>query len=190
MIRYAASAGSPCFISCLPGSNPTRSLIKASNLSFAGSISAKIGTRRSNSNSCFRLISSLPSSSRCPFACSFGGYQQRHQRPVTFELDWGALFLQLSVAQNDDPVEISGEARPMQYPDNASPREFFPQPFGHPRLRQPVERRGRFVEDQKIGAFEHRPGDPRLLPLGERQARSSGTDVVIEPDINHGFPER
>src|SRR6266436_4598397 len=143
MIRYAASAGSPCCIKRLPGSKPTRSLMNASSFSLEGSISAKIGTRRSNSNSCLRLIAFLPSFWRCLSACSFGGHKQGHQRPVALKLDRRALLLQLAVAEYDDPVEISGEARPMQYPNDAPPREFLAEAPGHPRLRLPVEGRSR-----------------------------------------------
>src|SRR6201981_4010151 len=147
MIRYAASAGSPCCISRLPGSKPTRSLMNASSFSFAGSISEKIGTRRSNSNSCLRLIAFLPSFWLCSSACSFGGHKQGHQRPVALKLHRRALLLQLAVAEYDDLGEISGEARPMPDPNDPPPREFLAEAPGHPRLRLPVEGRGRLVED-------------------------------------------
>src|SRR6516162_9847791 len=147
MIRYAASAGSPWRISSLPGSKPTRSLMNASNFSLAGSISAKIGTRRSNSNSCFRLISFLPSFeySLRPLVCSFRRHQQGHQRPVAVELGRGALLLQLAIAENENAIEVLGEVGSMQHPNDASARELVLQPLCHSRLRLPVERRGRLV---------------------------------------------
>src|SRR6266446_1602240 len=190
MIRYAASAGSPCCIKRLPGSKPTRSLMNASSFSLAGSISAKIGTRRSNSNSCLRLIAFLPSFWRCLSACSFGGHKQGHQRPVALKLDRRALLLQLAVAEHNDPVEIAGEARPMQYPNDPAACKLLTQPAHHSRLRLPIERRGRLVENQKVGALDHCASDPGLLPIGERQPRAAGTDIVVEPDIDDGLPKR
>src|SRR5215472_12950106 len=165
MIRYAASAGSPCCTSSLPGSKPTRSLMKANSFSLEGSISAKIGTRRSSSNSCFRLISFLPSFeySLRPFVCSFRRHQQGHQRPVAVELGRGALLLQLAIAENENAIEVLGEVGSMQHPNDASTRELVLQSLGHSRLPLPVERRGRLVEDQEIGTLEHLAGYPRLL---------------------------
>src|SRR5262249_18767741 len=149
------SAGSPCCIRRLPGSKPTRSLMNASSFSLAGSISAKIGTRRSNSNSCLRLIAFLPSFWRCSLARSFGGHKQRHQRSVALKLDRRTLLLHLAVAEYDDPIEISGKARSMQYPNNTPAGEFLAEAPGHPRLRLAVEGRCRLVEDQKIGALQY-----------------------------------
>src|SRR6516164_925275 len=182
MIRYAASAVSPCCTSRLPGSKPTRSLIKARSFSFAGSISANIGTRRSSSNSSFRLISFLPSFgySLRPFVSSFRRHQQGHQRPVAVELGRGALLLQLAIAEYENAIEVLGEVGSMQHPNDASARELVLQARGHSRLLLSVERRGRLVEDQEIGALENLAGDPRLLALGERQPRSTGPDIVVE----------
>src|SRR5436190_9145329 len=78
----------------------------------------------------------------------------------------------------------------MQYPNDTSAREFLAEPATHPRLRLPVEGRRRLVEDQKIGALEHCAGDSGLLPLGERQPRSAGTDIVVETDIDDDFAKR
>src|SRR5215471_6903835 len=181
MIRYAASAGSPCRISCFPESKPTRSLMKAKSFSLEGSISAKIGTRRSSSNSSFRLILFLP----CP-SWSFGGDEQRHQRPVAIKLGRGALFLELAAAESEDTVEISRGARPMQHPNDASAGELLLQSRRHFRLRLAVQGRGRLVEDQQVGTLEHRTDDSCFLPLGERQARSRGADIVVEADIDDG----
>src|ERR1700726_2078890 len=122
MIRYAASAWSPCRIRFLPGSNPTRSLINASSFSFEGSISAKNGTRRSSSNSCLRLISSLLGLV-LPLVPSFGGDQQGHQRATT-------LLLQLAAAQDESAIEIPRKARPVQHPDDPSAGKFLSQPIG------------------------------------------------------------
>src|SRR6516225_4164552 len=185
MIRYAASAGSPCRISCFPESKPIRSLMKANSFSFEGSISAKIGTRRSSSNSSFRLILFLPCPSR-----SFGGDQQRHQRPVAVELGRGALLLQLAIAENENAIEIFGEAGPVHHPNDASTRELVLQSLGHSRLPLPVECRGGLVENQEIGALEHLACYPRLLTLGKRQARSAGANTVIESDIDYGLAKR
>src|SRR6516164_1909292 len=192
MIRYAASEGSPCRISCLPGSKPIRSLINANSFSLAGSISANIGTRRSSSNSSFRLISFLPpfKYSLRPLVCSFRRHQQGHQRPVAVELGRGALLLQLAIAENENAIEVLGEVGSMQHPDDASALELVLQARGHSRLRLPVERRGRLVEDQEIGALENLAGDPRLLALGERQPRSTGPDIVVEANLDDGLPQR
>src|SRR6516164_1890294 len=78
----------------------------------------------------------------------------------------------------------------MQYPKDPSARELVLQSRGHFRLPLPVERRGRLVEDQEIGALEHFAGYPCLLALGERQPRSAGPDIVIEPDVDDGLPQR
>src|SRR5215471_17976589 len=83
-MRYAASAGSPCRIKFFPGSKPTRSLTNANSFSFDGSISAKNGTRRSNSNSCLRLISSLLDLVLQP-PCSFGCGQRQHRRTIPLQ---------------------------------------------------------------------------------------------------------
>src|SRR6201987_3563917 len=154
--------------------------MKANSFSLEGSISAKIGTRRSSSNSCLRLISFLPSFeySLRPFVCSFRCDQQGHQRPVAVELGRRALLLQLAIAENQNAVEVLGEVGPVQHPNDASAGELVLQPLCHSRLRLPVERRGRLVEDQQIGALEDLACYPRLLALGERQARSAGPDIV------------
>src|SRR5208282_5507649 len=39
-------------------------------------------------------------------------------------------------------------------------------------------------------AFENLASYPRLLALGERQSRSGRPDIVIEPDLYDGLPQR
>src|SRR6516162_803515 len=120
MIRYAASAGSPCCISRLPGSKPTRSLINASSFNFDGSISAKMGTRRSSSNSCLRLIFFLPS---CGSVFSFPHDQHGHPLCVFFERGLTSLLFRFPIAEDDDVAEISQQTRPIQHPNDTPVRQ-------------------------------------------------------------------
>src|SRR5271169_2515133 len=99
----------------LPGSNPTRSLMNARSFSLDGSTSAKSGTRRNNSNSCFRLIYLPPFS--CRLGSSFGCEEEGHQRTLGFEFGRGPLLLQLAVAHDKHPVEVAGQACAVQHPD-------------------------------------------------------------------------
>src|SRR6266436_10294983 len=100
--------------------------MNAKSLSLAGSISANIGTRRRNSNSCFRLTCFLPFlSARC--ALSFRGHQEGGQRILVVELLRTALLLQLAAAHHQHPVEIAREAGAMQHPEQAAPDHFLPQ---------------------------------------------------------------
>jgi hypothetical protein len=50
-----------------------------------------------------------------------------------------ALFLELAVAEDEDAVEIAGEARLMQNPNYAPASELLVQSLDHPRLRLPSE---------------------------------------------------
>src|SRR5947209_1425341 len=132
--------------------------MKANSFSLAGSISAKNGTRRSNSYSCNKLNSS--SRLRRPCALSFRGNQQGSQRILMVEVGEPALFLQFAAAHYQHAIEVAGEAGAVQHPDQAAPRHFLPQPFADLALRLPVERRGRLVEDQQVLTLQQRPRDP------------------------------
>src|SRR5271163_2625222 len=132
----------------LPASYPTRSLMNANSFSLDGSISANSGTRRNNSNSCFRLIC-LPPLSLRP-RCSFRCREQCQQRILTRgKLGRGALLLQFAVAEDEGVVEVASEAGAMQHPNDAAAGEFLLEPPSNACLGPTVERRGRFVEDEQ-----------------------------------------
>src|ERR1700688_3848952 len=122
--------------------------MNASSLSLAGSISAKAGTRRRNSNSCCRLTCFLPLFP-APRALSFRGHQEGRQRILLVELGWPALLLQLAAAHHQNSIEIAREAGAMQHPEQAAPGHFLPQSLARLGLRRPVERGRRLVEDQE-----------------------------------------
>src|SRR6266568_9462034 len=116
--------------------------MNATSLSLAGSISAKAGTRRRNSNSCFRLTCFLPFLlARC--ALSFRGHQEGRQRVLLVQLGRSALLLQLAAAHYQHPVEIARKAGAMQHPEQTVPCHFLPQSLARLGLPRPVERRRR-----------------------------------------------
>ena len=149
----------------LPGSNPTRSLINASSFSFDGSISAKNGTRRSSSNSCFRLISSLLGFVLPLRFLHSAATSKDISESVALQLGDTALLLQFAAAHHQDAIEIAREARAVQHPDEAAAGKFLSQPVADLGLGLTVERRGRLVEDQQVGTLQHGAGDRGPLPL-------------------------
>src|SRR5215813_5541099 len=106
-----------------------------------------------------------------PVRFSFRGHEQRDQRSAAFQVGEAPLLFQLATAENENAVEISGEACSVQYPNQPSAGDFLSQPFAYLGLRRSVESRGCLVEDQKVGALEHRAGDRGLLALRQGEAR-------------------
>src|ERR1700720_456453 len=125
----------PAGVSRMTSARPS---INASSFSFEGSISAKNGTRRSSSNSCLRLISSLLGFV-LPLVPSLGRDQQGHQRTVALQFRDTTLLLQLAAAQDERAIEIPREARPVQHPDDPSAGKFPSQPIADLGLVLTVE---------------------------------------------------
>src|ERR1700730_18440996 len=112
--------------------------MNASSLSLAGSISAKAGTRRRNSNSCCRLTSFLPFFP-APRALSFRGHQEGRQRILLVELGGAALLLPLAAAHHQNAVEIAREPGVRPHREPPATAHFLPKSFGHLRLRRAFE---------------------------------------------------
>src|ERR1700687_4269976 len=119
--------------------------MNASSLSLAGSISAKSGIRRRNSNSCCRLTCFLPSFP-APRALSFRGHQEGRQRILLVELARTALLLQLAASRHQDAIEMARGAGAIQHPEQPPPGHFLPQSLARLGLRRSVERRRRLIE--------------------------------------------
>src|SRR5829696_2741419 len=161
--------------------------MNARSLSRAGSIPAKNGTWRSDSNSCNKLNFSSRSAPAPPGRClSFGCDQAAHHRVLAVELGKSALLLQLAAADHQHALEIPREAGTVQHPDQAAPGHLPGNALGDPGLRLSVERRGRLIEDQQIRTLQQRTRDCAALPLRQRQTRAAGADLVIEADIDDG----
>src|SRR5258708_36982221 len=111
--------------------------MNASSLSFAGSISAKNGTRRKDSYSCTRLtlasqILLLPRS--CLFFCFILLRSARQSTSPCGRVRKILPALPVYRCSRQNPIEVSRQAGAVQSPDQAAPGHLLPQAVGDLRL--------------------------------------------------------
>ena len=84
-----------------------------------------------------------------------------------------------SVVDDDDLVGVVHRGEPVGDDDRRAPLQQRVERILHQLFALGVECRGRLVEDQDLGIFQHRAGDRQPLPLAARQFHAAVADVGL-----------